>query len=222
MDMASIDTEIRRLTGNVRYRGVNQVWGHMRKGWVDEYRHENWYDEVSYQCFRRSLVPWTFPADDRRDIVLSVDDWFPKEFVQKMYEFLLSLMAWWTSPAKLEAHADYPKYMRMMYITCLWEHEVQNNFDVGDVETAVRTCNEIKRIVENTAVENPHLRLHLSGLLTRLTELSSYLSELGMFLAQTKHIVSHSLHEAGPDGTINQSLLRLKSQCDVLDQSSIW
>jgi len=218
MDSVKRDAEIRRLTGNVRYAGVNQVWGHMRKGWENEYRHENWYDEVTYQCFKRSLVPWTQPADDRRDIVLVVNGPLSPNIVKMMYEFLLSLMKWWTSPAKIEAHAEYPKYTRMMYLICLWEHEVQNNFDVGDVYIAVRTCNEIIRILENTADETLKARRILAGLLTRLRELSSYLSDLATFLDATEKRVAPSVPEVAG---IHNSLLRLKSQCHVLDKSSI-
>ena len=221
MDAGKIDAEIRRLTGDVRYAGVNQVWGHMRKGWENEYRHEDWRDEMSYQWFKKSLVPWTFPADDRRDIVLVVDECLSPNIVDKMYEFLLSLMKWWTSPAKFASHANYPKYTRMMYLQCLWEHEVQNNFDVGDVVNSVRECKEIIRILENTADETLNARRILAGLLARLRELSSYLSDLATFLDATEIRVAPSLPEVGSSAGIHNSLLRLKSQCHVLDKSSI-
>jgi hypothetical protein len=221
MDAAKRDAEIRRLTGDVRYAGVNQVWGHMCKGWENEYSHENWRDEMSYQWFKKSLVPWTFPADDRRDIVLVVDECLSLNIVDMMYEFLLSLMKWWTSPAKFASHEEYPKYTRMMYVICLWEHEVQNNFDVSDVYIAVRTCNEIIRILENTADETLKARRILAGLLTRLRELSSFLSELATFLDATEERVAPSVPEVGSSAGIHNSLLRLKSQCHVLDKSSI-
>ena len=203
--MASRDMEIRRLTGNVRYAGVNQVWGEMCKGWVNEYRHESWYDEMTYQWFPRGLVPWTRPADNQRDIVLSVYEFFERQFVKKMYEFLVSLTRWWTPPAKFLEHSGLPKYQRMQYIICLWEHEVQNNFDVRDVRAAVQTCNEIGRVVRNTA-KTP-------GLLKRLTELSLYLEELDQFLSGTEELVAPSLQETVSERTITDSLLLLKSQC---------
>jgi hypothetical protein len=93
----------------------------------------------------------------------------------------------------------------MQYIICLWEHEVQNNFDVRDVRAALQTCNEIGRVVKNTA-KTP-------GLLLRLTELSLYLEELDQFLSGTEELVAPSLQETVSERTIADSLLLLKSQC---------
>jgi hypothetical protein len=208
MDAAKRDAEIRRLTGNVRYAGVNQVWGQMCEGWENTYSHENWYDEMTYQYFPRKLVPWTYPADDQRDIVLSVNKVFPEWFVGTLFNFLVSLTKWWIPPEKFAQHAHLPKYQSMQYICCIWEHEVQS-FEKREVQRALRICNYIGRIVKNTD-KTP-------GLLKRLTELRLYLDELDQFLSVTEKRVAPSVPEVGSSAGIRDSLLRLKSQCHVLD-----
>jgi hypothetical protein len=184
--MSAREIELKRLTGNVRYRGVNQVWACMRKGWVDEYRHEHWADELAFQCFRQSLVPWTMKSSEQRDIVLQADVWFTKDVVNSMYALLLSLTTWWTPPADLERHKDLPKNERLSYITCIWEHEVQNNFDLRTVNSALQTCDELITSVQQTAADKPDLALvkdqPMSHLLKRLWELRSYLTELATYL----------------------------------------
>ena len=85
--------------------GAVQVWGHMVGGDQTVYEHTTWFKRAA----RRLLghVP-AIHADGEVEIVLDISHVFKKELVANLYDFIWTLMLWWTSPDLISQYMPSP------------------------------------------------------------------------------------------------------------------
>jgi hypothetical protein len=173
--------------------GAVQVWGHMVGGDQTVYEHTTWFKRAA----RRLLghVP-AIHADGEMEIVLDNSHMFKKDLVTNLYDFIWTLVFWWTSPELIDEYMPSPSCYRMQHIINSLDLTLQPPFDVKTPDaaaisrrlkhtnTAIRTCDELhdqvleinntldlkKQHVDTPGVPHPEMK----ALLARMKLLTLY------------------------------------------------
>jgi hypothetical protein len=171
--------------------GAVQVWGHMVGGDQTVYEHTTWFKRAA----RRLLghVP-AIHADGEVEIVLDISHVFKKELVANLYDFLWTLVLWWTSPALISEYMPSPPCYRMQHMFNSLDLTLQPPFDMQTpdaaiisrrlkrINAAIRTCDELHdQVLETNNTLQPEKKT--PELLRYLTYLSSSLKTLRDFTA---------------------------------------
>lgn len=178
------------------HAGVFQVWGMMIGEGVYEtpYEHTTWYRRVTYNVLGHVRA---VHENQDQEIVLKINKVFTSELVQALYDFLYSLVLWWTPSEEIEEHEHVPPYNRMQQILMIYEHTLQAPFDMKTmqkqdepamsarlemIERAIQECDDLHAQVLRANEQLP-FENKTPGLLVRLGDLSGHLRNLRHFIA---------------------------------------
>jgi len=127
--------------------GACQVWGHMVGGFETRWKHTTWFKRTTHKIFGHVRA---IHENEPNEVVLEIDGVFKSALVARLYDFLWTLVLWWTSSEVIDEYMTTPPNYRMQHTFQLVELALQPPFDgrTPDATAQRRRLKQIKETLE--------------------------------------------------------------------------
>ncbi len=205
---------------------AHQVWGWMVGGDHPIYKHTTWFKRATHNLFGHVRA---IHQDAPQEIVLEIDQVFKHDLVVKLYDFLWTLVLWWTSQSVIDQYIPEPANYRMQCTFMCGELALQPPFDgeiqdakvnsrrLTEIKDAIRTCDdlhdEVLEVNKKLASEKktPKLLKYLVSLSSSLKNLRDF-SEIQETAQPTSKKQRVKIVDNGAAGTLSKMRLLLEEE----------